>query len=181
MSPELFYPDKSGLKDTRPTKQSDCYALGMVIYEVLSGQVPFTPFHYCIVIRKVIEGERPTRPNGREGEWFTDDLWQTLDRCWATEPQQRPSAGVVLECLERVSGDVEISSQQVDKTLEVDGDGLGDASDSRGEPSWFNPHYFVVFLCGVLCLSQLQDITKEILAGRRGGTDLPAAPAQDHS
>ena len=109
MSPELFYPDQSGMKATRPIKQSDCYTFGMAIYEVLSGQVPFTPFHYCIFIRKVIEGERPTRPNGPEGARFTTDLWQILDRCRATEPQGRPSVGAVLECLERVSGDPEVS------------------------------------------------------------------------
>jgi hypothetical protein len=34
MSPELLHPDKSGAEDSRPTTQSDCYALGMVIYEV---------------------------------------------------------------------------------------------------------------------------------------------------
>jgi len=34
MSPELLYPDKFGAKDSRPTTQSDCYALGMVVYEV---------------------------------------------------------------------------------------------------------------------------------------------------
>jgi serine/threonine protein kinase len=34
MSPELLDPDRFGLPDDRPTKQSDCYALGMVIYEV---------------------------------------------------------------------------------------------------------------------------------------------------
>ena len=41
MSPELLDPGKFGLKDGCPTKESDCYALGMVIYEVLSGQAPF--------------------------------------------------------------------------------------------------------------------------------------------
>jgi len=34
MSPELLDPDQYGLPDSRPTKQSDCYALGMVVYEV---------------------------------------------------------------------------------------------------------------------------------------------------
>ena len=34
MSPELLYTTKFGVKDSRPTTQSDCYALGMVIYEV---------------------------------------------------------------------------------------------------------------------------------------------------
>ena len=34
MSPELLDPDQFGITDCRPTKQSDCYALGMVVYEV---------------------------------------------------------------------------------------------------------------------------------------------------
>ena len=37
MSPELLYPEKFGIPESegnRPTIQSDCYALGMVIYEV---------------------------------------------------------------------------------------------------------------------------------------------------
>jgi len=36
MSPELLYPEKFGMPESegdRPTRQSDCYALGMVIYE----------------------------------------------------------------------------------------------------------------------------------------------------
>ena len=37
MSPELLYPERFGISQSegdRPTRQSDCYALGMVIYEV---------------------------------------------------------------------------------------------------------------------------------------------------
>ena len=34
MSPELLDPERFEITDCRPTKQSDCYALGMVIYEV---------------------------------------------------------------------------------------------------------------------------------------------------
>jgi len=37
MSPELLYPERFGVlqpDNDRPTRQSDCYALGMVIYEV---------------------------------------------------------------------------------------------------------------------------------------------------
>jgi len=33
MSPELLYPSRFG-SNGRPTRESDCYALGMVIYEV---------------------------------------------------------------------------------------------------------------------------------------------------
>jgi len=37
MSPELLYPERFGIpqpEGDRPTRQSDCYALGMLIYEV---------------------------------------------------------------------------------------------------------------------------------------------------
>ena len=34
MSPELLDPERFGSSDERPTKQSDCYAFGMVVYEV---------------------------------------------------------------------------------------------------------------------------------------------------
>ena len=37
MSPELLHPERFGMPESegnRPTRQSDCYALGMVIYEV---------------------------------------------------------------------------------------------------------------------------------------------------
>ena len=34
MNPELLDPERFGASDDRPTKKSDCYALGMVVYEV---------------------------------------------------------------------------------------------------------------------------------------------------
>ena len=41
-SPELLDPDKFGITDYRPTKQSDCYALGMVVYEVRANTIDLT-------------------------------------------------------------------------------------------------------------------------------------------
>ena len=103
MSPELIDPDRFGLKNRRPTNESDCYALGMVILEVLSGQVPFPSDFYLVVIRKVIESQHPRRPQGAKGVWFTDDLWEMLELCWSPQPKNRPTIEAVLECLKRVS------------------------------------------------------------------------------
>ena len=41
MSPELIAPVEFGLTNSRPTTASDCYAFGMVVYETISGHVPF--------------------------------------------------------------------------------------------------------------------------------------------
>ena len=100
MSPELFDPERFGLKDNRRTKESDCYALAMVILEVLTSQVPFPRHDGFIVMRKVVDGERPERPQGPGAAWFTDDLWRTLEQCWSSDPKLRPAVEAVLECLE---------------------------------------------------------------------------------
>jgi len=101
MSPELHDPDKFGMKDGRPTRESDCYALGMVIYEVLSGRAPFPRCTVAVVIRKIMDGKRPERPQGES--WFTDDLWRTLEHCWEPEPDDRPGLSTILQCLGRVA------------------------------------------------------------------------------
>ena len=104
MSPELLDPSQLGLKDSQPTRESDRYALGMVIYEVLSSQVPFAPCNVCFIIsRKIVEGEHPERPSGLRGTWFTDDLWALLEQCWSAQPQNRPTTEVILEHLEQAS------------------------------------------------------------------------------
>jgi hypothetical protein len=99
MSPELIDPGKFGFEDDRPTKESDWYALGMVIYEVLSGQRPFAKYRHSAIMGAILGGKRPWRPQGKEGELFTDKIWGTLELCWKGQPQDRISASAVLLCL----------------------------------------------------------------------------------
>ena len=136
MSPELLLPENFGFDYSQPTKESDCYALGMVIYEVLSGQAPFTPLKDFIVIQKVIGGEHPGRPEGAEGVWFTDCLWEMLNLCWSTQPESRPGIEAVLECLGEVSGTWKPPSPHVEEDVEPDEDDWGFAS-----VSVFFPYY----------------------------------------
>jgi len=100
MSPELIDPEGFGLEKSIPTKGSDCYALGMVIYEVLSGSRPFSPSTAPAVIRKVLDGEHPGRPQGERGSLFTDGIWEVLQLCWKHQPYDRISARAVLQGLE---------------------------------------------------------------------------------
>jgi len=100
MSPELLFPDKFGLKENNPTRASDCYALGMVIYEVLSGHTPFFQHSLYAVVWNVLQGERPKRPEGAQGAGFTDGIWKILEFCWKPQPGDRISANDVLLGLE---------------------------------------------------------------------------------
>ena len=119
MSPELFDPAKFELRDGCSTKESDCYALGMVIYEILSGWSPFAGCSTGTVVLKVLDGERPARPHGVEGAWFTDALWGLLERCWKPHPHDRPSVGAVLDYLEGVSRSSENSNGRHSRELPV--------------------------------------------------------------
>ena len=131
MSPELLDPAQLGAKNGRPTKESDCYALGMVVLEVLTGKVPFSHCSNLLVMRKIIEGEHPDRPTGPEAVWFTDDLWAVLEQCWLHEPERRPTIKGVLECLEQGS----VTWEPL--VLTTDGDSQVDDDDSVSATSLY--------------------------------------------
>ena len=100
MSPELLYPEKFRLQNNYPTVQSDCYALGMVIYEVLGGQAPFAAYKNIEVVLMVLSGERPEKPRGDAGKHFTDEIWGILELCWSQQPSGRPNAKHLLTRLD---------------------------------------------------------------------------------
>jgi len=98
MSPELIDPQRFGFKNSRLTESSDCYALGMVIYETISERLPFHDYTNLTVFVKVLEGERPSRQSG-----FTDGLWEMMERCWTSQAAARPRIEDVLHRLEMTS------------------------------------------------------------------------------
>ena len=116
MSPELLDPERFGASDDRPTKKSDSYALGMVVYEVrpgvsvptlgvfelticqvLSGNSPYWDVkNEGTLIYVIMEGYRPKKPDAAESLGFTNELWKTVQRCWLTEASARPDVKTIL-------------------------------------------------------------------------------------
>ncbi|KAF9643107.1 kinase-like protein [Thelephora ganbajun] len=100
MSPELLDPDRFGITDCRPTKQSDCYALGMVIYEVLRGNAPYWEItNENVVVNIIMNGGRPQKPEAAESLGFTKELWKIVEQCWSADASTRPDVRTVLSHL----------------------------------------------------------------------------------
>ena len=118
MSPELLDPERFGTGDGRPTKQSDSYALGMVVYEVRTDTIPALgkvglTYHQVLcgnppywdiankgaVIHAITEGVRPEKPEEAEGLGFTEGLWGVVQRCWLVDPSARPDVRKILSHL----------------------------------------------------------------------------------
>ena len=135
ISPELIDTHQSGFKNGCPTKSSNCYALGMVIYETISGRLPFHEDADLTVLVKVLNGRRPP-----QDACFTGSLWKMLERCWKSQPDARPSIEDVLRCLEM---EVEISPRELDAKPNDDDDNWSPVSDSSGKPTSSPPQSFV--------------------------------------
>jgi len=118
MSPELLDSSRFG-SNGRPTHESDCYALGMVIYEVswssssrpplinspqvLTGLRPFYHLHAYLPVLAVVRGERPGKPLGAESLGFSDALWELLQSCWSDSSSARPTTQRLLDSLSHAS------------------------------------------------------------------------------
>ena len=129
MSPERIAPEQFGFKNSRPTIASDCYALGMVVYETISGNVPFhKEADLTVSMKVVVKGEHPPR-----GAKFTKRLWEMLELCWAPKPNHRPGIEDVLWCLEVVSNSSEPPSPVAEEGTDEEGDDWDSEPGSSGD------------------------------------------------
>jgi len=120
MSPELLDPLRFG-SSGRSTRESDCYALGMVVYEVsrlhlslwtliypsqvLTGLRPFYHLWAYLPVPAVLRGERPEKPLDAESLGFSCALWELVQSCWSELSSTRPTAQQLLDHLAAASLD----------------------------------------------------------------------------
>ncbi|KAJ7743314.1 kinase-like protein [Mycena metata] len=85
--------------ETEPviTTRSDIYSFGSVTLEILSGRIPY---HYlrqdAQVVIELHKGNKPRRP---AVSFVTDAQWAFIQRCWASDPLQRPDAAEVMRAV----------------------------------------------------------------------------------
>ena len=105
MAPDLLFPTKFGLEKGVPSKEGDVYALGMTVYQVLTGQIPFHPKTKFEVIHAVVDGERPPKPENAEDIGMTEAIWELMRECWKEDRVERPVMPEVLRRFFQITGE----------------------------------------------------------------------------
>jgi len=115
MAPELLNPSGFGLRDSNPTKKSDIYAYGAVMYQVsnprfipdmvtkggiqvITEQQPFHRANVATVTYNIVTGKLPDRPPGPNA-WLSDDVWNFISRCWSPSLNDRPDIDSAIKVL----------------------------------------------------------------------------------
>ncbi|KAG8727807.1 hypothetical protein FRC12_022206 [Ceratobasidium sp. 428] len=78
---------------------ADIYALGMTIYETVTGSLPYSDKADMVVVIEVIVHRRfPSRNDGAIRVWCSKNrLWNLLKSCWSHTPTARPKITIVEE------------------------------------------------------------------------------------
>lgn len=105
MAPELLHPRKFGLRNGRVSKQTDVYAFGIVVYEVLTGRPPYGAgvLRQAEIILRVMEGRRPSKPDKAGDICFGGGTWELARQCWDQDRDKRPTVKKILKHFRRAA------------------------------------------------------------------------------
>jgi serine/threonine protein kinase, bacterial len=100
-APEIWPAGPSG-RSMKPTAAADVYAIGVMLYEALTGNPPFTGSNPG-VIGRLHRGAQPARIPA-----LPDPLWLLVAACLDKHPQHRPTAANLATLLREVGPMVEM-------------------------------------------------------------------------
>lgn len=90
MAPEV-------ISDSPYTEKCDVYSFGIILWELLFEQIPFSDYNVLILPGKILGGLRPEIPQ-KVREKFTD-YCKLMESCWQTDASKRPSFQEILKQL----------------------------------------------------------------------------------
>jgi eukaryotic-like serine/threonine-protein kinase len=102
-SPKYMSPEQ--IRGARVDARTDVYALGILLYEMLTGRVPFDRPNSVNILMAHVTEEAPAMRATNPGISVSALLEQIVSRCMAKDPERRfHSMGEVLTALKRVVG-----------------------------------------------------------------------------
>ncbi|KAJ7500320.1 kinase-like domain-containing protein [Mycena galericulata] len=132
MAPELFFiVDADSWEETSPytTKSSDVYSFGLLVLEILTAEPPKGRPSKPIVTAKLLATLQPKRSD-YDVEKVSNEMWTVLDRCWAFDPQLRPTVTEVVSFLRFQSWASEGTSGSQSPDQMMSGEEVSSPSDS---------------------------------------------------
>src|SRR5205814_7954053 len=110
--------------DKEYTFKSDIYSFGMLMWEISSGQPPFSNYgHDYYLAMDIVNGMRPKIVSGTPLEYES-----LMEQCWDADPSKRPDTNTLWEKIDKINLSYEeqinsnVNNSQLNKDLSVSSD-----------------------------------------------------------
>ena len=87
----VLYSSPEVVSDKQYDCRTDVWSLGCILYQLCSGQVPFSGPYEKALIHRICNMPAPHLPHG-----YTEDLNSIFQHCMTKNPELRPSASLLL-------------------------------------------------------------------------------------
>lgn len=97
------------IEEQRYTEKADIYSVGVIFWEILFGRVPYAGLNPIQIAMRVSSRHlRPEMPPDTPAP-----LAALIERCWATDPTERPECADVTAALIRIGRDMGLAIEEL--------------------------------------------------------------------